>query len=54
VLKETLEHHIEEEGEMFRNARGLFSRDELQQMDARIAKMRAGALAASHRIETHT
>ena len=42
VLKESLEHHIkEEEGEMFRTARGLFSRDELQQMGARMARMRA-------------
>ena len=42
VLKESLEHHIkEEEGEMFRTARGLFSRDQLQQMGARMARMRA-------------
>jgi hemerythrin-like domain-containing protein len=42
VLKESLEHHIqEEESEMFRTARGLFSRDELQQMGARMARMRA-------------
>jgi hypothetical protein len=42
VLKESIEHHIkEEEGEMFRTARGLFSRDELQQMGARMAKMKA-------------
>jgi hemerythrin-like domain-containing protein len=42
VLKESIEHHIkEEEGEMFRTARGLFSRDELQQMGARMARMRA-------------
>jgi len=42
VLKESIEHHIkEEEGQMFRTARGLFSRDELQQMGARMARMRA-------------
>jgi hemerythrin-like domain-containing protein len=42
VLKESIEHHIkEEEGEMFRTARGLFSRDELQQMGARMASMKA-------------
>jgi hemerythrin-like domain-containing protein len=42
VLKESLEHHIkEEEGEMFRTARALFSRAELQQMGARMARMRA-------------
>ena len=44
VLKESIEHHIkEEEGEMFRTARGLFSRDELQQMGARMARMKAEA-----------
>ncbi|MDP9322495.1 MAG: hemerythrin domain-containing protein [Acidobacteriota bacterium] len=44
VLKESIEHHIkEEEGEMFRTARGLFSREELQQMGARMARMRADA-----------
>ena len=44
VLKESIEHHIkEEEGEMFRTARGLFSHDELQQMGARMARMRADA-----------
>jgi hypothetical protein len=44
VLKESLEHHIkEEEGEMFRTARAIFSRDELQQMGARMAKLKAGA-----------
>jgi hemerythrin-like domain-containing protein len=42
VLKESIEHHIEEEeGEMFRTARGVFSRDELQQMGARMARMKA-------------
>jgi hemerythrin HHE cation binding domain-containing protein len=45
VLKESIEHHIkEEEGEMFRTARGLFSRDDLQQMGARMARMKAEAL----------
>jgi hypothetical protein len=44
VLKESLEHHIqEEEGEMFRTARALFTRDELQRMGARMARMKAGA-----------
>lgn len=42
VLKESLEHHIqEEEGEMFRKARGIFSRDELAALGARMAKMKA-------------
>jgi hypothetical protein len=44
VLKESLEHHIqEEEGEMFRTARAVFSRRELQEMGARMAKMKAQA-----------
>jgi hemerythrin-like domain-containing protein len=42
VLKESLEHHIkEEEGEMFRKARGIFSREDLQGLGARMAKMKA-------------
>ena len=33
MLKENIEHHIqEEEGPMFRTARGVFSREELQVM----------------------
>ncbi len=44
VLKESIEHHIqEEEGPMFRTARGVFSRDELQAMGARMRKMKAQA-----------
>jgi hemerythrin-like domain-containing protein len=44
VLKENLEHHIEEEeGPMFRTARGLFSRDELQALGAQMMKMKAQA-----------
>ena len=44
VLKESLEHHIqEEEGEMFRKARGIFSREELFEMGARMARMKAEA-----------
>ena len=46
VLKESLAHHIqEEEGNMFRTARGIFSREDLQQMGARMARMKAEALA---------
>lgn len=42
VLKESLEHHIqEEEGEMFRRARGIFSRDDLLRLGAEMAKMKA-------------
>jgi len=44
VLKESLEHHIqEEEGEMFRKARGIFSRDDLQALGAKMVKMKADA-----------
>jgi hypothetical protein len=44
VLKENIEHHIqEEEGPMFRTARGVLSRIELQEMGARMRKMKAGS-----------
>jgi hemerythrin-like domain-containing protein len=40
VLKENLEHHIkEEEGQMFRIARGVFSRDELQELGTRMREL---------------
>ena len=41
VLKESIEHHIkEEERNMFRLARGLFSREELRLLAARMQKVR--------------
>jgi hypothetical protein len=41
VLKENIEHHIEEEeGEMFRTARGIFSRDELRELAERMRAVR--------------
>lgn len=41
VLKENIEHHIkEEEGNMFRLARGIFSRQELRMLGARMLKIR--------------
>jgi hypothetical protein len=44
VLKESIEHHIqEEEGNMFRLARGIFSRDELRTLAGRMLKVRRGA-----------
>lgn len=44
VLKEGLEHHIkEEEGNMFRLARGIFARQELRMLAARMLKIRAAA-----------
>ena len=41
VLKENIEHHIkEEESQMFRIARGIFSRDELRDMATRMEALR--------------
>jgi hemerythrin-like domain-containing protein len=43
VLRESLEHHIqEEEGEMFRTARGVFSREEMQDLAARMLRLKRG------------
>jgi hemerythrin-like domain-containing protein len=48
VLKENIEHHIqEEEGEMWRTARAVFSQDELKQLGARMARMKAEAKGGS-------
>lgn len=45
VLKENLEHHIEEEeGEMFRTARAVMTRDELRELGAAMQTMKADAL----------
>jgi hypothetical protein len=45
VLKENIEHHIEEEeGEMFRTARSVMSREELDELGARMRAMKASAL----------
>jgi hypothetical protein len=45
VAKENIEHHIEEEeGEMFRDIRELFSSDEREQMAARMSEIQALAL----------
>jgi hypothetical protein len=42
VLKENIEHHIkEEEGEMFRIARGIFSREELRELGVRMVALKA-------------
>jgi hemerythrin-like domain-containing protein len=44
VLKESLEHHIqEEEGQMFRTARAVFSREELNELGARMKALKAGS-----------
>ena len=46
VLKENIEHHIqEEEGPMFRTARGVMPADQLELLGARMAKMKADAEA---------
>ena len=46
VLKENIDHHIEEEeGPMFRTARGVMSREELQALGAEMARMKATASA---------
>jgi hemerythrin-like domain-containing protein len=44
VLKENIEHHIkEEEGPMFRTARGVMSRDELRALGSQMAEMKDAA-----------
>lgn len=41
VMKENIEHHIEEEeGEMFKTARGVFEADELEQLGARMLELK--------------
>src|SRR6187431_1282993 len=44
VMKENIEHHIEEEeGEMFKQARSVFDRQELEDLGARMAERKASA-----------
>ena len=46
VLKENIEHHIkEEEGEMFKKARSVFERDELNDLGERMAAVKEEAKA---------
>ena len=41
VMKENIEHHIEEEeGEMFKTARSVFDRDKLERLGARMAELK--------------
>ena len=48
VMKENIEHHIEEEeGEMFAQARRVFDRQELEDLGARMAERKASAAASS-------
>ena len=45
VMKENIEHHIEEEeGEMFKNARQVFDRQELEDLGARMQELKEAAL----------
>ena len=45
VMKENVEHHIEEEeGEMFRAARAVFDRDELQSLGEQMAARKESAM----------
>jgi hypothetical protein len=47
VLKENIEHHIEEEEEdMFKTARSVFSREELEQLGERMEQMKAEVLTS--------
>jgi hemerythrin-like domain-containing protein len=47
VMKENLEHHIEEEeGEMFKQARSVFDRDELEELGNRMAELKLRASQA--------
>ena len=44
VMKENIEHHIEEEeGEMFKKARQVFDREELEDLGARMERRKASA-----------
>ena len=44
VMKENIEHHIEEEeGEMFKQARAVFDRKELEDLGARMAERKTSA-----------
>lgn len=50
VLKENVEHHVEEEeGEMFKSAREVLSKEEIEELGARLeeAKQQKKAMAAS-------
>jgi hemerythrin-like domain-containing protein len=52
VLKENIEHHIEEEeGEMFATARKVFSEQELEELGARMEDLKNETLTAS--LTTH-
>jgi hemerythrin-like domain-containing protein len=48
VMKENVEHHIEEEeGEMFKQARQVFSKEELEELGVRMQARKEALLAGS-------
>jgi len=48
VLKENIEHHVEEEeGEMFQKARKVLSEDEIEDLGARLEEAKKGPLSAT-------
>jgi iron-sulfur cluster repair protein YtfE (RIC family) len=50
VLKENVEHHVEEEeGEMFKQARSALSKEEIEQLTTRIEAEKKKQMAASQR-----
>ena len=50
VLKENVEHHVEEEeGEMFKSARSALSKEEIEQLTARIEAEKKKQMAATQR-----
>jgi hemerythrin-like domain-containing protein len=52
VMKENIEHHIEEEeGEMFPKARQVFSRAELEDLGVRMEKRKRDAMSDSGEVE---
>ncbi|HVG20670.1 MAG TPA: hypothetical protein VNI02_16595, partial [Blastocatellia bacterium] len=50
VLKENVEHHVEEEeGEMFKQARSALSKEEVEQLTTRIEAEKKKQMAAAQR-----
>jgi hypothetical protein len=48
VLKENIEHHVEEEeGEMFQKARKVLSEDEIEDLGTRLEEAKKGPLSAT-------
>ena len=50
VLKEQVEHHVEEEeGDMFKKARKVLSKEEIEELGARLAEAKGNQKAAAAR-----